>query len=327
MCEDWNIWIFGYGSLIWRPGFNYIRKVNCFVKGWKRRFWQGSTDHRGVPGSPGRVVTLVQDPEATTWGVAYCITEVEARTVLANLDYREKGGYVRDIVDVFIQNEAPAIKGVVLYSATETNPDYLGPAPLEDMAKQIATARGPSGPNIDYLLNLAVSMRDMGVEDTHVIELEEAVLAYRKHMQTEHGDSGCVSRDVVTAGNISIDDGAVQAICQKGKLLLAAGVTGVKGDFEKHSAVLVCDQYGNSIARGRTQFSSREINQIRGRQSSEVYQLFSYDAARQQEILRGQTIKACECKPNDSPPRNGKKEECNSCRSLAIIVVYDMALV
>jgi cation transport regulator ChaC len=53
-----GIWVFGYGSLVYRPGFEYARRVEGFIRGYRRVFHQGSTDHRGTPEFPGRTVTL-----------------------------------------------------------------------------------------------------------------------------------------------------------------------------------------------------------------------------------------------------------------------------
>jgi cation transport regulator ChaC len=171
------MWVFGYGSLIWRPSFPYLDRRPALLRGYARRFWQGSTDHRGVPGAPGRVVTLIADPDAACVGAAYRVAEDELPAVLAALDIREKNGYERLWLPLLLDPPAgPTIEGLV-YLAGPTNSEFLGPAAPAEIARQIARSRGPSGPNAEYLLRLAVALRGLGVRDDHVTELEQHLLA------------------------------------------------------------------------------------------------------------------------------------------------------
>ena len=172
-----DLWIFGYGSLVWRPDFPYLDREPAFIEGWTRRFWQGSTDHRGVPGAPGRVVTLVAESRAVCWGMAYRIGQGDAEAVLAHLDYREKGGYRTDRTRLHFsagRGTTPGIEGL-LYIATPENPNYLGPAPADAIARQVRASHGPSGPNDEYVLRLAEALRGIGAEDAHVFEIERLV--------------------------------------------------------------------------------------------------------------------------------------------------------
>lgn len=168
-------WLFGYGSLIWRPSFPYAERRPAHLEGWVRRFWQGSTDHRGVPGAPGRVVTLVEQVGARCWGMAYRLPRSERESVLEHLDHREQGGYERRVVDldlVATENDGPRRVAALVYLATAENENYLGPAPLEEIATQVASSEGPSGDNREYVLRLAEELRAHGAVDDHLFALE-----------------------------------------------------------------------------------------------------------------------------------------------------------
>jgi len=166
-------WIFGYGSLIWKAGFHHLGSRPAFVRGWARRFWQGSTDHRGVPRAPGRVVTLVEAPGETCWGRAYLLDPSSRDAVLAHLDHREKGGYERLELPLYF-SEGHHVPGLV-YHATADNPNFLGETGMTDLARQVLASHGPSGPNTEYVLRLEEALAEMGAHDTHVTELADAV--------------------------------------------------------------------------------------------------------------------------------------------------------
>jgi cation transport regulator ChaC len=166
-------WIFGYGSLVWRPAFAYVQRTPGYIEGYARRFWQGSTDHRGVPGAPGRVATLAAQSDARCWGMLYRVSPEDAHEVLAGLDHRERGGYARREVEVHLPTLGRRQPGVLVYLATPENPNYLGEAPLPEIADQIRGSRGPSGHNVEYVLRLAEALREIGADDEHVYSLAD----------------------------------------------------------------------------------------------------------------------------------------------------------
>ena len=168
-----SFWIFGYGSLIWRPDFSFIKSTVGFIKGWRRVFWQGSTDHRGTPGAPGRVVTMVPDEREICVGMAYNIAPERYAETIDLLDYREKGGYQLEFLPVVFENNEEVFASV--YIATPDNCEFLGEAAPEEIARQISSACGPSGSNDEYVIKLARALRKIGANDPHVFEVERWV--------------------------------------------------------------------------------------------------------------------------------------------------------
>jgi cation transport regulator ChaC len=161
------VWLFGYGSLIFKADFPYIERRAASIADWSRRFWQGSHDHRGTESAPGRVVTLVPEPGAVCHGMAYLVTPEE----FVHLDHREKNGYLRLATNITF-DDGGVVEGLV-YIATGENAAFLGPASEYDIARQIAASHGPSGPNSEYLLELAKALRELGKHDEHVFAIEK----------------------------------------------------------------------------------------------------------------------------------------------------------
>uniref|UniRef100_A0A6I8P5X8 Gamma-glutamylcyclotransferase n=1 Tax=Ornithorhynchus anatinus TaxID=9258 RepID=A0A6I8P5X8_ORNAN len=177
--EPPSLWIFGYGSLVWRPDFAFRSRRVGFVRGYSRRFWQGDTFHRGCDKRPGRVVTLLEDREGCTWGVAYEVRGEQIGAALRYLNVREAalGGYDTKTVDFHPRDAPDRPLRALAYVATPRNPGYLGPAPAEDIAGQILASRGCSGHNLEYLLRLADFVRLCGPQarDEHLAAIVDAV--------------------------------------------------------------------------------------------------------------------------------------------------------
>lgn len=177
------LWVFGYGSLIWNPGFDFDEKIIGFIKDYRRVFDLACIDHRGTPENPARTCTLEAKKGAICWGAAYCVKggAEKEREAMKYLERRECEYDTKASVDFFKEEggpHQPTVTGVLVFVSTpdkEANSYYLGPAPLQEMARQIATARGPCGNNRDYLFRLEKALFDIGHEDDMVIELADEV--------------------------------------------------------------------------------------------------------------------------------------------------------
>lgn len=163
---------------MWNPGFEYDDKVIGFIKDYKRVFDLACIDHRGTPEHPARTCTLESSEGAICWGAAYCVKGGPERekAAMEYLERRECEYDLKTLVDFYKEADTvePFLTGVIVFTSTPdkiSNKYYLGPAPLDEMARQIATAVGPCGNNKDYLFLLEKALFDIGHEDDMVIEL------------------------------------------------------------------------------------------------------------------------------------------------------------
>lgn len=165
------MWVFGYGSLVWRMDLPFEERRPATVRGFARRFFQQSPDHRGTPESPGRVVTLVAEEGARLAGVVYRIADEHRDAVLAALDHREKAGYDRLEIEVTFTAEDGTELGetqrALIYVGRETNPGFA-PGADEDIAAIVSRSVGPSGANLEYVERLSIALAELGAPDPHV---------------------------------------------------------------------------------------------------------------------------------------------------------------
>jgi cation transport regulator ChaC len=176
------LWVFGYGSLVWNPGFEFDERILGFIKDYRRVFDLACIDHRGTPEYPARTLTLEAKKGAICWGTAFCVRggPDKERMAMEHLERRECEYDLKTYVNFYKEGDStmPAVTGVLVFTSTPckvSNRYYLGPAPLQDMARQIATASGPCGNNREYLFKLEETLSDIGHQEDMVVELANEV--------------------------------------------------------------------------------------------------------------------------------------------------------
>jgi cation transport protein ChaC len=156
-------WVFGYGSLMWRPGFPYAERQRAVLHGRRRAFCIYSVHHRGVPEAPGLVLGLA--PGGSVRGVAFRVAPGDWLATHAYLLEREQPTetYVESWAEVRLADRR-RVRALVFVSDMR-HPQWAGKLDLDSQARLIAGSEGLSGRNVDYLRDLVEHLREEQVRD------------------------------------------------------------------------------------------------------------------------------------------------------------------
>ncbi len=169
-----TMWVFGYGSLVWNPGFEPQERVIATLPGYHRSFCMRSIHHRGTVENPGLVLALDAEEAAQCRGVAFAVKPEEEARVLAELREREliSSAYLEKDLEITLADgrQVTAVTYVI-------DPDHVQYChlELEEQAQIIAHAVGGRGPNTEYLYNTASHLIELGIKDSELEWLSNRV--------------------------------------------------------------------------------------------------------------------------------------------------------
>jgi len=160
-----GFWVFGYGSLMWQPGFDHAERCLATLAGWHRSFCMRSIHHRGTVEAPGLVLALDAAPAATCRGVAFRVPAAGATATLAGLREREliSSAYLERVLPVTLADGRAV--AALTYVIDPDHAQYCGGLAMETQAEIIARAEGGRGANRDYLWNTAAHLTELGITD------------------------------------------------------------------------------------------------------------------------------------------------------------------
>ena len=166
-----DLWVFGYGSLMWRPGFAFIEQVPARLIGEHRALCVYSFDHRGTPEKPGLVLGL--DRGGACRGIAFRVAATQRDEVINYLRGREQTTHVyREVMrSVWLENEARERVSALAYVVDRGHVQYAGRLSLHEQLRYVRQGHGRSGNNRDYVLETVRSIEAQGFRDTPLHQL------------------------------------------------------------------------------------------------------------------------------------------------------------
>ena len=171
------LWVFGYGSLLWNPGFPVAESRQARLEGYARSFCMRSIHHRGSEEEPGLVLALDACPGAACDGLALRAEPGTEAETIAYLREREliSSAYVERVLPLLLDGGQRV--AAVVYVIDAHHIQYCGGLPLEEQAQIIARAVGGRGPNTEYLYNTAAHLSEIGIPDADLDWLVHRVRA------------------------------------------------------------------------------------------------------------------------------------------------------
>jgi len=179
-----DLWVFGYGSLIWRPGFEHVERVPARMVGVHRSLCVYSFVHRGTPEKPGLVLGL--DRGGACRGIAY---RVAARHRAETLDYLRKREqitaiYREEVRTAWIAGHPERPIDAVVYVVDRSHPQYAGKLPIEKQLHLVQQGHGQAGPGPEYVLETVKSLEALGYRDKELHQLAERLRAGQEPLES-----------------------------------------------------------------------------------------------------------------------------------------------
>jgi cation transport protein ChaC len=170
-----ELWVFGYGSLMWSPCFSFREHRLARVHGYHRALCILSTRYRGTHSKPGLVMGLCRG--GSCWGMAYRIGERDVQRCLQRLWHREmpRRVYEPRLVPIRLRNGRRV--RALAFVADPAHPSYVRELDLHGRARLVAQGIGQRGPCVDYIRNTLDHMHEVGVRDPHLERVLEAALS------------------------------------------------------------------------------------------------------------------------------------------------------
>lgn len=171
--SDSDLWVFAYGSLMWRPGFDFAEQVPARLIGEHRALCVYSFDHRGTPERPGLVLGL--DRGGACRGIAFRVAASRREITIAYLREREQTTHVyREVTrSVWLGDDARRRVSALAYVVDRGHIQYAGRLTLAEQVRYVRQGHGRSGHNRDYVLSTVKSIESQGFRDPKLHQLAE----------------------------------------------------------------------------------------------------------------------------------------------------------